>query len=636
MIVASRGNPASRFSWTAPPVRAEPAVPIAGIWWIMTEARSTDGRRLVYTLIMLLVPLALFAAVEVALRVAGVAVPAPLFISEPQHPDYRLANPDVVRRYFPGDENAPGIQIETGFFLAEKPANSLRIVVQGGSTAAGFPYGLGASPAGMLERRLRRAYPHRTVEVINTAMSAVNSYTLLDFVDEIIAIEPDLVVVYAGHNEYLGIFGVGSRLSVSASPWITRAHFALGKLRIYRALGNILTPALSDPPTDRATGRSMMARVAGKQAIPYGSEDFERGVEQFRRNMGELLARYRRAGIPVFIGTLVANERDQAPFSSSAPRTAELGATGEGSVERLRASVDASPNSADAWFALGRELEGGGRYTEARDAYLRAKDRDELRFRAPEVFNDVLKSLGDGDAVTLVDTQQALAAASPNRVVGETIMLEHLHPTLDGYFLIADAFYNAIVDSGLIGEPSVPTDRQTARAEVPVSALDENFGDYKVARLRADWPFVDTPWEPELPEPDGYAEELAQQLFRQQTSWPEATLALRDYYRARDPDEHLRLALILSDAFPFLPDLQTTAATLLLRRERAREALNYAYRAATREPNDVPALMALAEAFARLNMQPEADQVLNRVLTIDPGNARAEQARRLLEQDRGS
>jgi len=602
----------------------------------MSRGRSTDSRQRVFTLIAILLPVALLVVVEGALRLAHIAAPEPLFIDEPRHAEYRLANPNVVGRYFPDRASAPGIQIETSFFLAEKAPNGLRIVVQGGSTAAGFPYGLGASPAGMLERRLRRTFPHRQVEVISTAMSAVNSYTLLDFVDEIIEIQPDLVVVYAGHNEYLGLFGVGSRLSVASSPWITRAHLALSRIRIYRALGNVLTPALSESPADRDASRSMMTRVAGNRSIAFGGEDYDRGIEQFRHNMNELLARYRDAGIPVFVGTLVANERDQPPFVSALPRFADLDPDVRDSFDKLRAVLDQNPDSADAWFALGRRLEDDGRYTEARDAYLQAKDRDQLRFRAPEEFNEVLREIAEDQSIRLVDVQLALAVAAPDRIIGETLMLEHVHPTLDGYFLMADAFYDAIVASGLIGEPTVPVDEQTVRTELPVSALDQAFGEYKIARITADWPFVDRPSMPALPPAAGYAEELAQALYRQTTTWPQAMLKLRDYYRRRDAAEYLRVSLILADAFPFLSDVQRDAAVALLDADRAREALNYAYRAATRAPQDVSMLMALAEAFARLGMKSEAQQVLDRVLAIEPGNAHATDAKRKLADDSGT
>ena len=38
----------------------------------------------------------------------------------------------------------------------EKRPGTFRVFVQGGSTAEGYPYGYGASPAGMLQQRLQR------------------------------------------------------------------------------------------------------------------------------------------------------------------------------------------------------------------------------------------------------------------------------------------------------------------------------------------------------------------------------------------------------------------------------------------------------------------------------------------------
>lgn len=602
----------------------------------MSTARNYAGRRYLFPLIALSLPFVALLLIELALRLGGIATPAPLFVDEPNNPAYRLANPNVILRYFSKPEQAPGIQIETSFFLKEKPVNGLRIIIQGGSTAAGFPYGLGASPAGMLERRLKRSYPHRQVEVINTAMSAVNSYTLLDFADEIIATDPDVIIVYAGHNEYLGLFGVGSRVSVAASPWVSRAHLALNRLRLYRVLGRLLARTQGEAATDRDAARSLMARVAGKRSIVYESEDYRRGVEQYRHNMSELARRYRDAGIPVFVGTLVANESDQPPFVSAPPSPDELGSTEAADVGRLRGAVDTSPDSAAAWFALGRALEAAGKLTEARAAYLEAKDRDRLRFRAPEDFNEVLKDIVADGNMRLVDVQRALASASPTRIVGASLMLEHVHPTLDGYFLMADAFYDAIVDSGLIGVPTLTVDDRTARSEVPVSALDRLFGEYKLARITSDWPFSDPPVRRELPIATNYAEELAQSLYRQTTTWPDATLKLRDYYRQREPAEYLRLALILADAFPFMPGLQRDAAAALLPVNRAREALNYAYRAATREPNDVASLLVLAESFARMGRVRETREVLDRALTLEPDNARAAEAKRKLIDDAGN
>ncbi|MDH3589474.1 MAG: SGNH/GDSL hydrolase family protein, partial [Gammaproteobacteria bacterium] len=175
-----------------------------------------------FTLIAWSIPLLFLAMAEGALRLGGYGDDYDLFVRLKQKPQYLLPNPDVVKRFFNDPDDAPTVSADTGYFLADKPDNGLRIVVQGGSSAAGFPYGKNASPAGMLQQRLSRSFPDRTVEVILTAMSAINSYSLLDFADEIIAQQPDAIVIYAGHNEFIGILGVGSSLGSRHSPALTR------------------------------------------------------------------------------------------------------------------------------------------------------------------------------------------------------------------------------------------------------------------------------------------------------------------------------------------------------------------------------------------------------------------------------
>ncbi len=155
-------------------------------------------------------PLLVFGVAEVALRTAGIGALEPLFVPVPQATGYLQPNPAVVQRFFPDPRDAPDVSIDTTWFPEQKLPGTLRIFVQGESSAAGFPYGRWASPAALLQQRLQRAYPDREVEVIGTGMAAVTSYVLLDVADEIIAMQPDAVVVYTGHNEYLGIGGVGS------------------------------------------------------------------------------------------------------------------------------------------------------------------------------------------------------------------------------------------------------------------------------------------------------------------------------------------------------------------------------------------------------------------------------------------
>ena len=286
------------------------------------------GRPL-FWLVLLLLPLMLLLLLEGALRVVGYGTDLPLFVPHPAHPAYLTARPDAVRRFVPTGVTPPNVTIEPQYFLAAKPANGLRFFVQGESSAAGYPYGLGASLAGLLDGRLRRSWPEHHVEVINTAMSAVNSYSMLSYADDIIAQQPDGVLIYAGHNEYVGILGVGASESGLGSSLFTRLSLALRPYRLYQAVEQLTSAVSATAPADESLSpaasqqkgalqqkRTLMARLAQSQFVPLHSELYQAGLMQYRRNLGALLTKYQQAGVPVFLATIASNVAEQKPFQS--------------------------------------------------------------------------------------------------------------------------------------------------------------------------------------------------------------------------------------------------------------------------------------------------------------------------------
>lgn len=558
--------------------------------------------------IVLLLPVALLALGEAALRLAGYGHDLePLFIPSPQQPAYRQANPRVVTRFFVDPSQAPSVSIETAYFRAQKLPGTLRVFVQGESSAAGFPYGLGAALAGTLDQRLERAFPSREVEVISTALSAVNSYALLDFADEIIAQQPDAVLVYVGHNEYLGILGVGSTLRVAASPRLTRAFLAVRELRLFQLMAGLLGRG-AFPAADGAlvAGDTLMERVAGERSIPLDSATYRAGLEQFDVNLRRLLARYRAAGIPVFVGTLVSNERDQLPL-------AVLGG----------AEADSAGAAKTAYLAA-QDTEAAGNYDAAREGYAWARDLDPLRFRAPSRFNAVISEASAANDATLVDVHRAFVEASEHGLVGNQLLLEHVHPNLDGYFLLADAFFDAMVARGIPGRPEIEVTEADARADLPVSEVDRLFGEYKVLRIKSGWPFAPTWTAPQLPPPASEPERLAQDLYFERISWPEAQDQLRRHYQATgDRTGYARVTTILADAFPFAGQLQFQSAAALIELRRPLDALRYSRRAVELEPRSVDALLVHAHGLLLTGRIPEGREFLTRVLAIEPGNATA-------------
>src|SRR5688572_14158916 len=282
-----------------------------------SDAPLPRGKRAAFTLVMALVPVLFFLLLEGGLRLFGYGGDYPLFVPADGFPHLMVQNREVARRYFVHQRNVPNANAD--YFAREKPAGSLRVVALGESSTAGFPFYWGAAFPRILGNRLRAAYPDREVEVVNTAMAAINSYTLLDFAEEVIAIEPDAVVIYAGHNEFYGALGAASSESLGRNPGIVRAFLALGRFRtvqLLRDAAGAAQRAMAGGARGQRPDGTLMGRMIGEQSVPLGGETFRAGRRQLSENMDRLLGRLREARIPAYVGTLASNERDQQPFAT--------------------------------------------------------------------------------------------------------------------------------------------------------------------------------------------------------------------------------------------------------------------------------------------------------------------------------
>ncbi|MBT8135719.1 MAG: SGNH/GDSL hydrolase family protein [Gammaproteobacteria bacterium] len=599
----------------------------------MPATANNQKRNIVFTLVAWALPLILLMLLEGGLRIGGFGDSYDLFVPLEPKPQYLQPNPRVIERFFSNPNNAPDVSIDTSYFLAEKPENGLRIVIQGGSSAAGFPYGKNGSLAGMLQQRLARSFPAHTVEVILTAMSAVNSYTLLDFADEIIAQQPDAVIIYAGHNEYLGILGVGSSFGGNSSPEFTRFFLRLRELRLFRLMQRVV--GLLTPTPQKRSG-TLMASVAAERSIELKSEQFRQGVEQFRGNLDALLAQYRAAGIPAFVGTLASNEKDQPPFIGGPDdddqrwrqavatietqlQAADFGAAAA-SARQLAADF---PAMATAHFLIGRAEYGLDNFTAARQAFVVARDLDRLRFRAPQVFEEVIRASAAANNATIVEVEQAFATASPHGIIGSELMLEHLHPNTEGYFVLGNVYFDALRDTGLGLDWSRALPEKTARAEQPISRIEQLQGHYRVQGLLHDWPFVPErqPWQ--LPLPAGREQEIAQAWYRSEIDWIQAmNHGLVHYQQTGDYAEAARVAVNIADSFPFEAQPQHVAGMMLVRQTppQGHRAIPYFHRAVRLEPRSVPFMVTLARAYHINGYKDAARDTARRLQQLSPQN----------------
>ena len=506
--------------------------------------------------ITLAVPVVAVLLLELTLRSVQYGPNLSLFITdEIRGTSYHVMNPQVKSRYFARVAFNPSTSPD--FFLVPKPPESYRIFCLGGSTTVGYPFWYNGSFSSYLRDRLRMEFPGKRVEVINVGMTATNSFTVLDMAQDLMEFEPDLLVVYDGHNEFYGALGVASHESFNTPRWLTLLGLRALRFRtvlLVRDLVGAVLGLFTDSGSPRPLG-TMMEKLAHGQYIPYGSETYRRGVEVFRANVRELAELCQRHAVPLLLGTQVSNLRDQPPFVSGDPRgdaearrrfhtavnaglTFMMNGVPDSALQSFRLATSLDSLHAEPFFQMGRSLERLGMPARAAEAYRRARDLDQLRFRASADLNRVILEAGSRRGVAAVDMEEVFAGASPDSLIGLILMFEHLHPRSRGNFLMARAYAAAIRRQGFLEpaerwQPLTDEDEKRLWQRRPVTELDERTAERRTAVLLSGWPFTEQfPVVDAVDETDTLAL-LAEELTRGTLGWPQAHTRAAEFYILR-------------------------------------------------------------------------------------------------------
>jgi tetratricopeptide (TPR) repeat protein len=510
----------------------------------MSFSQHNKKYQLVFKFISISLPLAFFILLELLLRLFHFGYDTSLFIEDSKKPGFVYNNAYVSNRFFTNLKDAPNSYTQT--FKKKKSQDTYRIFVLGESSALGFPYTHRGSFPRMLEYRLDKTFSDKKFEIINLSITAVNSYTLMAFADEIIKMEPDAILIYAGHNEYYGAMGVGSTNRIGYNRSIIKFILCLKQFRVVQ-LAFSLEGKLKGTNTlkDQKTDTGLMRKVAGEQRIDFGSVLYNRGLNQFESNMDEMLHKYQKHNIPVFLSDIVSNEKGQKPFISVlSPSTDTLTFMNQyrkGLVAYKVKDFDTAlnhflaANQIDSTYAMNNFLIGEILYEKddfykAQHYYSMAKEFDVLRFRAPEEINAIIEKLCiKYNNIHFVESKKKFIANSPNGIIGNELFIDHLHPNIPGYFLISDAFYDALQRAKIFGEVSQTISVDSIKKEMPVTTVDSVYGGLVILFMKEEWPFYE-PASYNKNKPKSYPEKLAVMIFLKQLNWEQAMDSLYRFY----------------------------------------------------------------------------------------------------------
>ncbi len=342
---------------------------------------------------------------------------------------------------------------------AEKAPGTVRIFVLGESAAQGDP-APAFGPARELEVLLRERHPERRFEVVNVAMTAINSHAILPIARECAKHQGDYWVVYMGNNEMVGPFGAATVFGEPAPALGTvRMRLALQRTRV----GQLLARAAEkfQHKSELPVNWRGMEMFMDKRVAPDDPRR-KRIYESFASNLDDILRAGLKSGARILLSTVAVNLKDCPPFAS-------LPATNLAAADRERLNTAAQweksgrsaeacsiyealappeKGSADFEFAFATCLRAAGRENEAKAHFLNAVACDELPFRADPAINDAIRKAGEkhlGPQLVLLDGQAALETApgsegATNQIAGQEYFYEHVHFNFDGSYRIARAW----------------------------------------------------------------------------------------------------------------------------------------------------------------------------------------------------
>jgi tetratricopeptide (TPR) repeat protein len=568
---------------------------------------SPDPRRIrIFRFIVFLFPVIFLVACEFALRRLAPSIDDNLIVTTLiNNRQVAALNSSFVKRYFP----RPGSdfpRFPDASFSLTRQFSSYRILFIGESTITGYPYEFNGSLHHLLADRLAGVEPGRMVEAISLGLSGTTSSMARNLMKEAVSLHPDCVVIWVGNAECYPPVGTSFTQFPRLDGFITNLYLHLEHLRIFRFIQSICSPILArfNSPVHPLTPSGYDSLASTYSIDPSGPE-YDGIASRFSRNLEGIAGVASSEKIPVVFCTLPVNVRDQVPFGSrfrdGLPESAmkqwdalfasgsQLLAEGfaDSALSAFKSAMSIDSSRADLRYRTGAALLRLGDTAAARQQLLRARDLDRFRLRIGSDMNDSIRSVAARTGTMCADIDHLFASMSADSMEGYPLMLEHIHPSIEGYFLIAKEIARVMREHDCI-RPSAGWPKFLDDDDYKSASLMTLF-DFEASLIKADnlvhrWPFN----EPDSSRyrPESMEGTLAMSYCRSEISWSEAHYRLAAWYRSGNRMEDAsRECLAVAKQFEFDPHPLMLAGDMLVTGLRPEAAEPFYRRAALLSPD---------------------------------------------------
>lgn len=361
-------------------------------------------------------------------------------------------------------------------FLAQKPANGYRVFCFGGSTTFGRPYIYKTSFSNWLQALLQDLMPQTYIEVVNVGGVSYASYRIVNLMQEMTLYQPDLFIVYSGHNEFLENRTYEDILETPES--VMKVRKALNNLRTYSLIRRKWLALKEEEATSAHKKFEMKGEVTPILDQSMGLDRYDRDLfqreavfEHFSTNIQRMVEIAQNNGIKIIFVVPPSNEKDFSPFKSQiAPLSPDQKNEWIMRYENGRFNLDSrnyqvandafseaikiDSTYADLRYRNGQCLFSMGIYPEAKNEFVSAVDLDVAPLRATsEIQNRIRRLCGERD-VPCIDLVAILEQQCMNEyghnIPGSEYFLDHAHPKIAVHQLLAEKLATTLMDHKII------------------------------------------------------------------------------------------------------------------------------------------------------------------------------------------
>ncbi|MDP8299066.1 MAG: SGNH/GDSL hydrolase family protein, partial [Candidatus Tantalella remota] len=315
---------------------------------------------------------------------------------------YRITNPKKL------------ICFEDQKFTEIKSLGSLRIVALGGSSVQFL--GLGEH-FDILERDLLEEFKgkYKRVEIINAGGASYGTGRLVLVLKEMLQYDPDMVLLYAGHNEFEEL----AQLKLVKVGYVRFMDF-MSNFAIYRFFRDRLTDVWISILENEHNKRLLSMYDPVIQPAWHHNfteeEDLDR-MEAYENNLSLIINICQKNGISLVIGTVSSNL--VMPFLPE--------------KERKEYYVV---------YGLIKKKE----YKEALKTAREILKATPGRHQSSDLENEIIRKLSKKHNILLADVEQKIMDNEPHGIPGEKLFADHCHLNKKGNVLLIETYKDSIIE----------------------------------------------------------------------------------------------------------------------------------------------------------------------------------------------